>query len=485
MPVAKLAVHPRSPLLNALYLAVPVVAMLALTMFEPIAGLVLLAVAVLAVSGLVARNPIAIPAAFVLALFMVAPRYTFVGFGAARLVSLVALALWLLSRLLKTDSGRRITRTGRAVLLFWCACLVSFSIGALAPIEAVEQARGDRFFVSLAGLCGLALLMSDTIRDAITIRRLLACFVFGATVMSSLALLEAAAGIDVVSSLRPPGFSTAEQVEKTSYRLGVFRAEGTASHPIEQGVMAATALPLALYLAARARKGGLLAYAAVGILSLGVLVSVSRSAILCVALAVLLLVPTWDSTRRRRFVALAALLVVGVATLLPQFANALSETLGDFSGSSVQGANVDARTEDYGPAFEIILKSPLVGRGYGTFDPALHFFTDNQVLKSLIETGILGVLALVGMIVTALMACVRTRHRSEDSEVREVAWSVFVSLAVLTVSFVFFDTLSFSLASGGFFFLLGIAGSLEQLTRDRSADTHGDPALFDAPEIRS
>lgn len=457
----------RSRVRGALVRGLPVVALVALATVEPIAGIVLLATAFLVLSGLVAKNPTAVPAAFVIALFLVAPRYSFVGFGAARLVSLVALALWLLSRLLKGDPSRRLTRTGRAVLLFWCACLVSFSVGALAPIEAIERARGDRFFLGLAGLSGLALLMADTIRNVASIRRLIACFVLGASVMSGLALLEAGAGIDLVSTLRPPGASTNERIEATNYRLGVVRAQGTASHPIEQGVMAATALPLALYLAARARKGRSLAYLSVAILSLGALVSVSRSAIVCVALAILLLLPTWSSRRRLVFVGMAALLVVASATFLPQFATALSETLGDFTGSSTQGANVDARTEDYGPAFEMISRSPFVGRGYGTFDPSLHFFTDNQVLKSLIETGIVGVVALVGLIVTVLNACIRARLRSTDDELRELSWSVFVAFVVLTVSFVFFDTLSFTLASGGFFFLIGIAGALERLTRDQ------------------
>jgi O-antigen ligase len=156
--------------------------------------------------------------------------------------------------------------------------------------------------------------------------------------------------------------------------------------------------------------------------------------------------------------------VAGLVVLTPNLAESLATILGTASEQASTDTSVGARRDDYGPALELVRERPLLGRGYGTFNPDLNFFLDNQVLKILIEAGVVGLVAMLGLIVTAASACLRFRQRARSPGDRALAWAVFTSLTAITVSFVFYDALYFSMTAGAYFFLLGVSGALERFT---------------------
>ena len=110
---------------------------------------------------------------------------------------------------------------------------------------------------------------------------------------------------------------------------------------------------------------------------------ISRSAIICGAVAVVALLPTWPPRARARgFAALGDrqrwrifLVAPGVlGTLQGLFVNIGTDT------------SAASRTDSYGLAWDFIERYPVTGRGYGTFLPSYRIL-DNQYLLSTIEIG--------------------------------------------------------------------------------------------------
>lgn len=103
----------------------------------------------------------------------------------------------------------------------------------------------------------------------------------------------------------------------------------------------------------------------------------------------------------------------------------------------------------------------MFGRGVSTFLPSYRIL-DNQFLLTLIETGVVGVTALVLLFVTAgycLRAVVRLRSAITTVS---LAHSLTAALAAALSSFFFFDALSFPQVSGLTFLLIGVAGAVHR-----------------------
>ena len=76
-----------------------------------------------------------------------------------------------------------------------------------------------------------------------------------------------------------------------------------------------------------------------------------------------------------------------------------------FTGIS-QDDSARSRTDSYALAFDFIQQRPFFGRGFSTFLPTYRII-DNQYLGLLIETGVVGLLAFISLLVTALVVAGR------------------------------------------------------------------------------
>ena len=72
-----------------------------------------------------------------------------------------------------------------------------------------------------------------------------------------------------------------------------------------------------------------------------------------------------------------------------------------FTGLS-SDPSIAGRTDDYAVVGKFISESPWFGRGFGTFLPKEYFILDNQYLGSIVETGYVGLGALLAGLRTAL-----------------------------------------------------------------------------------
>src|SRR5262249_25893662 len=116
-------------------------------------------------------------------------------------------------------------------------------------------------------------------------------------------------------------------------------------------------------------------------------------------------------------------------------------------------------------AAPFIAQHPLFGVGFGTFEAQIFFFTDDQYLHSLIETGVIGVIALIALFVTGWCVARGGRRASTDPEVRHLAQCLAATAAVALISYATFDAFSFPMAAGMTFLLLGCCGAVGRLAR--------------------
>lgn len=382
----------------------------------------------------------------------------------ANMTGLLCLAWWSAGRLvpqLGLTRGPQPIRVG--VGLFVVGIVASYAHGSLRPMEVVERSGADRGLLLTAAWCGVALLAADGICCRARLGVLLRRLVWGVAFVAMLGILQFTIGLDLTQFLRVPGLhenGTADFVQTRVLR----RVAGTATHPIEYGVVLASTLPLALHLARQRRpdERRLTAWVPVALIAVGVMFSISRSAVIVVSVGALVVLPTWPSRQRRRALALAPVFLVVMRVLVPGLVGTILNLFLLFG----QDTSTTARTEDYAAVTGLIEKSPLFGIGFGTYLPVVYQrVLDNQFLLALVETGLVGLLLQVVLLAVGFCTARGARRASSDPTDRDLAQSLAAGLLGLSIAFVTFDALSFPMFAALLFLLLGLTGCLWRLCR--------------------
>lgn len=346
-----------------------------------------------------------------------------------------------------------------AVLVFVGAVLASYIAAATRPIDAVELRAADRGLLSLCAWLGVFLLASEGPRSHRRLDTLLRRLVFAGGVLAVIGLLQFVTKRTWLELIQIPGLKANGDLTGVLSRNGFARPAGTATHPIEFGVVLAMILPLALHYALHDVDRGLLRrWFPVAVSALAIPLSGSRSAILCTVVVLLVLVPTWE--RRRRWMALGAV-VVTLATVYVTIPGLLGSFKSLFLGIQSDPSAL-SRTGSYDLALTYIERAPLFGRGVSTFLPEYRIL-DNQYLGSAIETGIVGLGALLALLVTGVVVGRRTRRIAHSVEYQNLGLSLSASIAAAALSFATFDALGFSMVAGVTFLLLGCIACLLRL----------------------
>jgi O-antigen ligase len=275
--------------------------------------------------------------------------------------------------------------------------------------------------------------------------------------------------------MKLPGLRSTSQDGFVFERSTLRRVSGTTSHPIEFGVVCAMLLPLAVHLATKARERTqpyLRWWLFVGLIATGLMFSISRSAILGAAGAGAVLFVGW--TGRRRIRALVA--AVGFLSLIKVIAPGL---LGAFYGLFANigsDSSIKYRTHDYAIASTEIAKHLWLGRGLGTWYAPKHQVFDNQYLLSLVETGVIGLVAFIGIFLAGGYAALRARFMSLDRGERDLGLTLAAMLMVPIIACATFDFGGFATANALGFLIAGAAGALlrtaesDQVIRRREAN---------------
>ena len=381
----------------------------------------------------------------------------------AAMVAVVVLCWYLVARQhpgLGLDQGRQPVRI--AATIFAGVVVAAYISASRHAVSAAQQNGADRGLIVLAGWVGVLALAADGIGRADRLGTLLRRVVLLATAMAALGAIEFGTGTDLTKYIVIPGLSAHQQATDLMSRAGLVRVTATTSQPLEFSAVLAMSLPIALHqarfapAALRVRR-----WLQVALIAVVVPLTGSRSAFFGLVVICIALLPTWH--RRERHGAYAVALAAPVLAWLVK-PSLVSSFTALFSRLGTDQSSL-SRADAYSEAGPYIAAHPWLGQGFQTFFPQTYFFVDNQYLTSLVETGALGLLALVACLATGWFTARGARAAATDPQARDLGQCLAASIAVAAVCFASFDALSFSIASGLFFLLLGCAGAAWRLGR--------------------
>ncbi|MDU0292215.1 O-antigen ligase family protein [Saccharothrix longispora] len=378
----------------------------------------------------------------------------------ALVVALLLGVLWLSAQMVDTlgiGKGRNALRT--AVAIYLAMHLATYAIATRRWLPTDELTVADSSMVRIVATISVAIFACDAIRTRERLDRVLKLVLACSGMIAFVGLVQFGAGVDLASYVSLPGLRVQENAYSAMESRSIFRRPtGTTNHPIEFGLVCAMAVPLGAHYVFHARDHGepqLRWWLCLALVGLGALTALSRTAILGMAVSGIVLVATLPRRRKLTVSVLGLGFFLGASLVVP----GLFGTLRGMFSNIEDDPSVKARTADYEAAADQIDLNPLLGRGFGTFLPTKYTILDNQFLLTLIENGYLGLFALIGMFLAACYATLRTRFLTRDESLRGLASCLLAAVLVGGIASVTFDLLSFGVATGMVFTMIGLSGA--------------------------
>ena len=382
--------------------------------------------------------------------------------GAGRpsmLVGMAAFWWWFHARLLPEGGVARGFQPVRwAMYGLGAAVAASYVAASIRPIAGPEALSADRNLLYAVALFGVLVLAADGIHTRERLETLLRRLVAAAAVLAVVGILQFR-GYDLSGIFRLPFLTEIAGLADVQERSTQRRVAATASHPIEFGVVLAFIFPIALHYALYARRHTGFAKLAMLLIAVAIPMSVSRSGILALAITFLAMWFTWPNRQKVRTALLTGVFLMVMRLAIPGLLGTIRYLfLHMFDDESYQG-----RKQEYSLVGDLIKQRPVFGRGFGTFLPEIYTYLDNQYLGLLIEVGIVGTTAFVGLLLVGI-GCGRGARRMADPETRSLGQALAGSILAALITVGTFDLLAFGIASGVLFLLIGCAGALWRLT---------------------
>jgi hypothetical protein len=407
-------------------------------------------------------------------LFIPIKRYTMPGslpfeLEPYRVVVAFVAAAWVTSLLI--DPRVRLRRTGfeRPLILLAFAVVGSILVNDQRITSLGVEAKVLKEVTFFASFFLVTYLIASICRSRGNVDFLVKTLVGGGCVVAILAIFESRTGTNVFDRLGSLPLLIPTQEIEIQTRGGRFRAFGPAQHPIALGAALAMLFPLAVYLAASLRQRRW--WFAAALLMLGALAPVSRTAVLMLVVSIVTFICLRPKEVKKAWpVIIPAVVIIHFA--LPSTLGTLKASFFPKEGliadqSQSVGSRGQGRIADLGPAFAEYRERPFLGQGFGTRvvdgDNPNAQILDNQWLKTLLETGLVGALAVVWLLATVVRRLARSA-RSEDQRHSWLAAALAASIAAYAIGMFTFDAFSFVQVTFILFILLGFASA--ELTRE-------------------
>ncbi|EWM13332.1 O-antigen ligase [Kutzneria sp. 744] len=401
---------------------------------------------------------------FVAVLMLIPARAVFKGIPLSltpgNVAALFAAICWACAQLTLTlgmAKGRTPVRTG--IFVYAIAVFFSYGYANYGPLPSDEVKLSDHALVLVIGNCAVALMMNDGVRGLIRLDRVLKAAVVCGTGVAIVGCCQFILKLDLTQYMVLPGLRFTSDDGFVETREALARVAGTTGHPIEFGVLCAMLLPLASHFAFQAkgrREPVLRWWICCGIIAAGLMFSISRSAVLGVCGAGLVLFIGWPA-KRRWYTLLVGLVFLGIMKLaVPSLLGALYNLFANIGNDS----SISHRTYASAVAAKQISLHPLFGHGPGTWYAGKHEVFDNQYILSTVETGFVGVAAFAGIFLCAFYSALRARYLSKDPGARDLALTICASLVAPLIGSATFDLTAFATVTGLTFVLVGASGSL-------------------------
>lgn len=398
--------------------------------------------------------------------FLIPARLVIGGMGAAGrpsvAVGILLAFLWLVSaaRQRHLPRGRQPIRW--VIGLFVVVQVIGYVVGFDRLPSPAQASAGTRWLLVVTAIAGVTLSVADGLRSRAELDRVLKALIALATVMSCVGVLQFLGIIDLVTYIRIPGLSFNYDVLGVALRgAGIPRVAGTANHYIEFGVVLALALPIALHYALFAPRGSgrWWRWVTVGIIAMGIPLSVSRSAIVTVAVGMVMLAIVWPWRQRYN-----ALVISVLATAVFHVVNrGVLGTIRALFTNVENDPSVTARIERTAAVVDLWHQRPLLGWGSGMVTPEEFLLLDNQIYGFLLSGGLLGILAFLVLFFVPYMLGRSVRLRGSDQETRHLGQALAATMPAAVVTSGTFDSFSFATFVGMICILIGATGALWRL----------------------
>lgn len=364
-------------------------------------------------------------------------------------------ACWLATFAAGRSSGARLRPNGvyAGVSLFFTIALLSVvaNVGILGSLG--ELSLAVKKLVLLFSYVAFFFVVATTLRPT-ELRAFTKYVVILACITSVGVIYEYRSGVNLFyewSEKLLPGFTVLP--EPPDPDVGASTIVGPTQHGLAVTALLAMSIPFALTNILSAEKGKRVRWMlATGVILIATAATQKKAAMAVPPFAILAMA----LYRPRQIARLAPLALVAVLAMLAVTPGALGTIKSRVSGAEETDASTLGRTRDYDAIQPDVRTHPLIGRGYGSYDPGKYRILDNDYLGMMIEIGALGLLAFFGMLGTVLFAAHRPirDHDPVRGPPALAAVGATVAFAVVTVMF---DSLSFAQAPYMFFFVAGVA----------------------------
>lgn len=193
------------------------------------------------------------------------------------------------------------------------------------------------------------------------------------------------------------------------------------------------------------------------------LFTLSRGAWLALVVAVSIFILLANA----RFLPLLFAFIAGIPALIPEVASRISYL---FSTAYVSSSQKAGRLERWDTALAKINAHPLVGEGFGRFGGAVaarnipdNFYIDNFYLKTAVESGLLGLLALLWLLLSGLRLGFSTYQKLQDHYLRLLSAGILAGLTGVLVHNLVENIFEVPMMIIYFWFLMGILLILPRL----------------------
>lgn len=247
------------------------------------------------------------------------------------------------------------------------------------------------------------------------------------------------------------GGDTATSVDS----LGRRWVEGPSAYGVELVAMLATALPIAVLgiLKSKTRRQHLLYGLAVVALLYGMVATDRKSALVAPGAVFL----TLAYFRRRQLISLAPLGLVIVIFLAATSPAAIRNIVTQYTSADASHvATVSSRTANYDAVRPDLWSHLLLGRGQGTYAPPTDRIVDSEIILPLVETGVLGLVAILMIPISVILLCRRSASRHESRWSGPAVTGVAAGVCFLSVSMLY-SVMSLPHAPDVFFYMAGLA----------------------------
>lgn len=402
------------------------------------------------------------------------------------IMGLAGALVWLLAQLWRStprDAPHQPIRIALGV--FMASMGVSYVLAMAGPIEYDEVSPADVALIVAISWAGVLLMAHDGVNGRAALDTLVRRFALAGALMASVGLAQILTSQILVDRIEVPGL-TATGAIAASFRNGLLRMSGTAASPIEFGALLAILLPLAIHNATfPTSRSIIMRWFPVTAVSLGLALSLSRSAYIALVVVLAVLLIGWP--RRWRWNAVGLIVVVSGA--LAVASPRLFRSVRSMFATADEDPSISSRTNSYDLVWQFFTSSPWFGRGPGTFLPKYRIL-DNNYLGLLVNMGAVGLASFTAILAVTIIVLLRARRNWQNERARDLALSFVAGIAAGGISLAFFDGFAFPMTMGTLFLTIGLAGALVRLHREPEPATaplkaSHDPRSNDSTSYRS